>query len=105
METWDNEVTLIGASDGVEDDIGQRQPVDSETTVYCCQKPISRQEFYLAGQNDIRVSEILIVHPYEYGGENEVIFRGKRLSIVKTYPLSPEELELTCSEKIGGRDG
>lgn len=104
-QTWDDEVTLIGVDGYAEDDLGQRIPVEKETTVFCCRKPIPRQEFYLAGQNSITVEESLIVHPYEYSGENAVIFHGKKLHVLKTYPLSPEELELTCTEKIGDRDG
>ncbi len=101
--TWDEEVTLLGAGRFQEDELGQQMPVQTETVVCCIRCPVSRQEFYLAGQNDIRVSEILIIHPYEYSGENEVVFQGKRLRVVKTYEVSMEELELTCSELLGNR--
>lgn len=103
--TWDDEVTLLGVEDFKEDDLGQQIPEQTETRVYCIRRPVSRQEFYLAGQNDIPVSEVLIVHPYEYNGENAVLFRGKKLRIVKTYEISMEELELTCTERLGDKDG
>lgn len=103
QRTWDEEVTLLGAGGFRENELGQQIPIQTETAVCCVRCPVSRQEFYLAGQHDIRVSEILIIHPYEYSGENEIVFRGKRLRVVKTYEISMEELELTCSELLGSR--
>lgn len=104
-QTWDDEVTLLGVEGFTDDALGQQIPIQKETVVYCNRSPVSRQEFYLAGQNDIRVSEILVVHPYEYGGENLVLFRGRKLRVVKTYEISMEELELTCTERLGDKNG
>jgi len=104
-QTWDDEVTLLGAGSFKEDALGQQIPVQKETVVCCNRRPVSRQEFYLAGQNDIQVSEILVIHPYEYGGENLVLFRGKKMRVVKTYEISMEELELTCTERLGDKNG
>lgn len=103
--TWDDEVILLGAEDFKEDELGQQILMPKETEVCCIRRSVPRQEFYLAGQNDIQVSEILIVHPYEYNGEQLVLFRGKKLKVVKTYEISLEELELTCTERLGDKDG
>ena len=100
--TWDDEVTLI-STNYTEDEIGQQTSIETQINVCCCRQSVSRQEFYLAGQNDIEVNEILIVHPYEYSGENIVVFNGKRLRVIKTYQRALEELELTCTEKMGDR--
>lgn len=102
--TWDYIVTLIGNDGYTEDELRQQKAVEKKTDVFCCKKPISRQEHYMAGQNNLKVCELLIVHPYEYSGENEVVFEGKRLHIEKTYPINQEELELTCTERIGDRN-
>lgn len=103
--TWDDELILLGAEDFKEDELGQQIVEPKETAVCCIRRAVSRQEFYLAGQNDIPVSEILIVHPYEYSGEKLVLFRGKKLKVVKTYEISLEELELTCTERLGDKNG
>ena len=101
--TWDDEVILIG-TDGFEtDSLGQKIPKEKRTTVFCSKLPISRQEFYMAGQNDIEVSEILVVHSYEYNNENYVEFNGRKLKVLKTYLKSLEELELTCTERLGDK--
>lgn len=103
--TWDEEVTLIG-TDGFETDaLEQKVPKEKRTTVFCSKLPISRQEFYMAGQSGIEVSEIFVVHSYEYNNENYVEFNGKKLKVLKTYPKSLEELELTCTERLGDKTG
>lgn len=98
--TWDDTVTLISVVTYEEDDLGQQLAKEEEIEVCCCREQVSRSEFYLAGQNDIEVSEVLIVHPYEYNRERFVGFQGRRLKVVKTYQISTEELELTCTERI-----
>ncbi len=98
--TWDEKVILISSSGYEEDEIGQQVPIEVEQEIWCCKEKVSRNEFYLAGQNNMEVSEILIVHPYEYEGQRYIRFRGKKLKVIKTYPISMEELELTCTERI-----
>lgn len=98
--TWDEKVILISSSGYEEDEIGQQVPIEAEQEIWCCKEKVSRNEFYLAGQNNMEVSEILIVHPYEYEGQRYIRFRGKKLKVIKTYPISMEELELTCTDRI-----
>ncbi|MHC5215659.1 phage head closure protein [Enterococcus sp. LJL128] len=107
--TWDDEVTLIteiykqdAEGQTVYDAIGQPiREADKEEPICCYEKPVGRSEHYAAGQNDIQVLCLLIIHPYEYEGETAVIYDGRRLHIEKTYLMNAEELELTCIEKLG----
>lgn len=98
--TWDEKVVLISSNGYEEDELGQQVPIETEQEIWCCKEQVSRNEFYLAGQNNMEISEILIVHPYEYGGQRYIRFHGKKLKVVKTYQISAEELELTCTERI-----
>ena len=98
--TWDEKVVLISSNGYEEDEIGQQVPIETEQEVWCCKEQVPRNEFYLAGQNNMEISEILIVHPYEYEGQRYIRFHEKKLKVVKTYQISAEELELTCTERI-----
>lgn len=98
--TWDEKVALLSSGGYKEDEIGQQIPLETEKEVWCCRDRIPRNEFYLAGQNNMEISEILIVHPYEYEGQRFVKFHGRRLKVIKTYPINMEELELTCTEGV-----
>ena len=100
MRTWDEKVVLISSNGYEEDEIGQQVPIEVEQEIWCCKEQVSRNEFYLAGQNNMEISEILIVHPYEYEGQRYIRFHEKKLKVVKTYQISAEELELTCTERI-----
>lgn len=98
--TWDEKAVLISSDGYEEDELGQQVPIESGQEIWCCKEQVSRNEFYLAGQNNMEISEILIVHPYEYEGQRYIRFRGKKLKVVKAYQISMEELELTCTERI-----
>lgn len=80
--TYDYELTLIG---------------DKETTILCGKKSVGRNEFYSAAQAGLKPEIIFIVHDYEYNGEEKIRFEGKIYKVIKTYSVSFEEVELTCS--------
>lgn len=104
MLTWDDTLTLIETTYDT-DDLGQPIAKETKTEVCCCRIPTPRNEYYKAGQNNIEVSETLTIHPYEYNGERIAVFGGKRMKIVRTYPKNLEELELTCTERLGDKNG
>lgn len=101
--TWDDTVNLISVT-YTEDELGQPISEEAKTKVSCCRLPVPRSEFYAAGQNGIEVTELLVIHPYEYDKQNNVEFGGKRLRVVRAYHRNMEELELTCTEKLGDRN-
>lgn len=96
--TYDHEVTLIRQK-FTEDEIGNQIPVETQTTVLCGVKSITRSEFYNAAANGLEPEIVFVVHGYEYNGEKEVIFEDARYRVIRTYSENFEELELTC-EKV-----
>lgn len=101
--TWDDEVVLIEVTGYKKDSLKQQIPVTKEKTVCCYTTPVTRSEFYSAQQNNIQIAETIIVHPYEYSGQKTVEFNGIKMSVIKTYKIDQEEIELTCVEKLGDR--
>lgn len=93
--TYDHELVLI-RQDIVEDDIGNQVPVETQTVILCAVKSVARNEFYSAATAGLKPEIVFIIHPYEYTGEQKVIFEGVRYSVVRTYAVNMEELELTC---------
>ena len=103
--TWDDEVLLI-SSEYKQDELGQFIKVQDNFDKVCCyKKPVGRSDHYIAGKNDIRIQEIIVVHPYEYDGETTVVFDGEILHVERNYPINNEELELHCVQKVGDSDG
>lgn len=102
---WNEEITLLSSSDFTEDELGQQIPTTTETVVLGYEKPMNRAEFYQAGQSGIEVAYTLAIHPFEYRGEQNLIYQGQQLSVVRHYKVNNETLELVCRLKVGDTNG
>jgi len=98
--TYDHELTLIGETIE-EDEIGNQRPVETRTTILCSVKSAGRNDFYSGAAAGLRPEYVFTVHAYEYGGERIVEFEGKRYSVIRTYQVGAEEIELTAERVIG----
>ena len=84
-----------------EDEIGQQIPEYSVRKSFCTRQPLTRQEFYLARQSQIRAEVLLCMDAEEYLGETILRYGGKEYTIYKTYQRSDGAVELYCAERIG----
>ena len=99
--TFDETVILIEEIETEEeDDYGNTKCKKVKSEVFCNEKSISRNEFYSASVQDLKLSYILTIHDFEYENQDKVIYKGKELYILKTYKTG-EYLELTVGDKIG----
>lgn len=97
MNTWDEEVALLSVN--VKDDDGYSTKSDNkQRTVYANKRSVTRSEFYSANQSRRKADIILEIHAFEYEGEKYVEYNKKRYEVIRTYTVSPELLELTCSD-------
>mgnify|MGYP003331103423 CR=1 FL=1 len=67
---------------------------EKRTEVLCTSVPISRAEFFSAGQIGITPDYELIINPIEYDGQKVVEYKGKRLEIYRIYERNENELEI-----------
>ena len=93
--TYDHELTLI-RQEYQEDEIGNRIPVETRTTILCVLKSVGRSEFYNAAVTGLRPEIVFVIHGYEYNGEQYVEFEGVRYRVIRTYSEDFEEMELVC---------
>lgn len=98
--TFDEVVVLVDEKGIGVDDYGNTSFKKTKTEVFCNENSISRDEFYSASVQDLKLSYILTIHDFEYENQDKVIYKGKELYILKTYKTG-EYLELTVGEKIG----
>ena len=98
LVTYDHELILISQTI-TEDEIGNQIQVETETAILCGKKSVGRNEFYNAAVTGLKPEIILVVHGYEYNGEQVVKFEGVRYRVIRTYANDFEEMELTC-EKV-----
>lgn len=98
--TFDETVILIEETETEEDDYGNTKYKKVESEVFCNEKSISRNEFYEAGNQNLKLNYILTIHDFEYENQKKVIYKNQELYVLKTYKKD-EYLELTVGEKIG----
>lgn len=102
-QTWDSQVSLL-TPDGFDvNQVGDEVPkYKLGSPIFCYELPISRSEFYMAGQANIEISKLIVIHPYEYDNQKIVAYEGEQYSVIKSYKANNEELELTLKQKMGG---
>ena len=100
---WDLEISLL-AEDGYVQEKGKINKTIqySETELLAYEKPIGRAELYYAGQSNIELTKIIVIHSFEYDGQQLVKIDGTTYQIMNTYKISNEQLELKLKAKKGG---
>ena len=100
---WDLEVSLL-AEDGYTQEKGKINKAIkySETELLAFEKQIGRSELYYAGQNNIELTKIIVIHAFEYSNEQLVKIDGIVYQVVNTYKISNEQIELKLKAKKGG---
>lgn len=105
-DTWDHELTLISHTPYSSTSTGVRIPSEATKNVILAKKrPVPGIEFYQAGQSGITITQLFVVHPFEYNGETELEFEGNLYKVVRTYQTSDDEMELSCEMKVGKKNG
>lgn len=102
----DCSLTLIRYESDGTDELAQPIRREVRKEVIAIESPISRTEFYSAGQIGIRPDFLFTINPCEYFGEEVAEFvdqygKTNRLSIYRTYERTPDELELYCQFATG----
>lgn len=96
---YDFELTLIKHTFKT-DELLNQIPEEIKTDLYCDLKSIGRNEYYNAASQGLKPEIIFVIHKYEYNGEKEILFEGKKYKIIRTYSKDFEEIELTCEKVI-----
>ena len=73
---------------------GSYDNVTEQRLVFCAKKSITGTEHYSASTLGIQLAMVLVIDPYEYNDEEEVVFEDKKYLIERTYRKNDRELEL-----------
>ena len=100
---WDLEVALL-AEDGYVQEKGKINKAIQykETELLAYEKQIGRAELYYAGQSNIELTKIIVIHAFEYDNQQLVKIDGIVYQVINTYKISNEQLELKLKAKKGG---
>jgi len=71
----------------------------SKRTVFVERKNVTRTEHYSSMAAGILTTAVFIVYASEYHGEPFISAGGRNYRVTRTYPLSVNDIELTCTDE------
>ena len=101
MAIWADEIILITLEQPKERINSNGFPnaaTEIKNTVFCNKKPVGYTEYYRSQQVGITVECKVDVHSVDYAGEELAELEGKRYTILKSYEIDDEIIELTLSD-------
>ena len=101
MAIWADELTLIATiepAERVNANGFPNKPEEVEATVFCNKKSVGYAEFFSSQQAGHKVSFKCDVHAVDYSGQLLAEYAGKRYSVLKTYAVDDDTIELTLSD-------
>lgn len=78
------------------------QSSPSKRQTFARKDSIRQSEFYQSAKTDLKPELTFIVWTQEYNGEQELEYKGRKYTIIRTYEKNDKEIELICSGLVGG---
>lgn len=101
FDLFDLEIILLTENGFTRDKIGNKIPIYAKNALLASELPITRNEYYTAGQNNIELARAIIVHPFEYDGQKLVEIDNTTYSVTRAYKRNNEEIELYLTQRVG----
>lgn len=94
---WRDTITLEAVTRGTDED-GYPAETVVETTVFADVKSAKRSEFYAAKNVGVDLAITVKLRASDYGGQERLVWSGKRYKVERAYTEAREFYELNCSE-------
>lgn len=94
------EITLVKKTPSGRDRLGQVTYTVTETALLAEVIPVTRSEYFTAGQLGIAADAAFRVSVFDYDGHTALKFRGQSFRIYRTYE-EDDNVELYCSLAVG----
>ncbi|WP_243112016.1 hypothetical protein [Butyrivibrio sp. CB08] len=101
MAMWAHEVTLLKEAEATPRTNSNGFPIatePTERTVFCNKKSVGYAEYFSSQQAGLTASLKVELYKVDYEGELLVVLEGKRYSVLKTYEINDDLIELTLSD-------
>lgn len=87
--------------ESVDDELGQKIPVEVPRDVFCDIASVSGRENLEAGKIGLKPEYKITMFLYDYEGEKIVKLKGTKYSVYRTYLGKSETIELYLEKKAG----
>lgn len=78
-----------------------RDGIATKRDVFCQAQSVSRNEFFMGGQNGLKPEYMFTVFFADYDGEETVEYNGVQYAVYRTYHARTDELEIYVQRKVG----
>jgi SPP1 family predicted phage head-tail adaptor len=96
----DDVLTLISADSWEIDNVGNQIAATSKREVWARLESVSRAEFAAGGEQNLKPELMAVVCQFDYEGEEEAEYNGKKYRIYRTYaPLDSDRIELYLTRR------
>ena len=100
--TFDHELVLVRIEAG-ENDLGDPITIRTKKPILCDVSSVGRNEHYQAAAHGLKPELVFVISKWDYDGEKEVEFEGKKYNVLRTYQPKKakvlgdfETMELVC---------
>ena len=94
-------ICYLGIEAEAENAIGEVvETVTFDDYVFCDQKSIRMSEFYQAATTDYKPSITLILKQADYAGQRYIRFEDEVFTVIRTYAVNSEDIELILERGI-----
>lgn len=104
-----NEAMMLDRSDiiqlidieAIQDNLGVWHNNEIKRAIYCNVSSVTSAEWHSANQEGLKAAYVFTVFGPDYNGEELVEYNGARYSVIRTYRLKNDNIELHCGTKKG----
>lgn len=92
-------IKLLSESDKKDSDGYSNKVTATARTVFAEAKSVTRSEFYSAMQSGVTAVIVFDINALDYDGETKVEYNGKKYSVIRTYQIKADDIELVCGDE------
>lgn len=93
--TFDHEAELIAVV-VIKDEYMNEIETETKRTILCHEGEVTRSEWYSGLSHNLSPSLVIVINKIEYRGEKYLNYEGQKYSIMRTFPVENQRLEITC---------
>lgn len=96
---WDK-IAYLGTVEETKQHGEMVRTIKYDTMVFCNEKSVKYQEFYQAHATGLKPEIVLEVNQTDYNSEQYIKYEDKEYTVLRTYKIGPDIIELTLQRGV-----
>lgn len=95
------DICYLGTVTEEENALGEKVETIAYTNyIFCDKRSVTRSEFYQAATTDYKPEIVLVLKITDYGNERYIKFNDEIFTVIRTYEVSSENIEITLEKGV-----